>query len=354
MSEHPLDRLDAFARGESSADERARIEEHLRSCEGCREELELVREGQEALLALKAPQAVDEEGWRALEAALAQSDAVRKRRSRVVPIAVAAAILAGVTMLAVFSAMSLVRKGRVVIEADGERSAPAVLEPGEFVESGDGALRLKLGALGQAEIGPGTRIGRVGSAPVPLKLRLERGSLRAVVSAPPRFFIVQTPHADAVDLGCAYELEIGEGGRGVLRVDAGKVALERAEGAERASAWRSVDVPAMFSCSILPGLGAGAPLRKDAPESLASLVRRAEAAPLSLQSADPASLLAARKADALTLLHLLGVVAPVARPDIRDRLDELVPAPSASALDGVLALDPPAIHAWSREIQDGG
>ena len=56
-------------------------------------------------------------------------------------------------------------------------------------------------------------------------LRIERGSIDARVWAPPRFFLVETPAATAVDLGCIYSLDVDEHGNGILRVRSGQVEL---------------------------------------------------------------------------------------------------------------------------------
>ena len=52
----------------------------------------------------------------------------------------------------------------------------------------------------------------------------------ARVVAPPRVLVVETPAADAVDLGCAYALEVEADGSTRLSVTSGQVALEAGEG----------------------------------------------------------------------------------------------------------------------------
>ena len=44
-------------------------------------------------------------------------------------------------------------------------------------------------------------------------LRLAHGRLSARVTAPPRLFVVDTPAATAIDLGCAYDLAVLTDGR---------------------------------------------------------------------------------------------------------------------------------------------
>ncbi len=50
--------------------------------------------------------------------------------------------------------------------------------------------------------------------------------MHALIWAPPGQFIVDTPSAVAVDLGCRYSLEVHDDGSGVLRVEAGWVGFE--------------------------------------------------------------------------------------------------------------------------------
>ena len=61
-------------------------------------------------------------------------------------------------------------------------------------------------------------------------MALDRGTIHARIWAPPKLFFVNTQAALAVDLGCAYTLQIDEQGAGLLRVTSGWVGLER-EGA---------------------------------------------------------------------------------------------------------------------------
>jgi hypothetical protein len=58
-------------------------------------------------------------------------------------------------------------------------------------------------------------------------LSLERGALHARIAAPPRLFIVDTPSAMAVDLGCEYKLDVDAAGNSRLHVTSGFVALNR-------------------------------------------------------------------------------------------------------------------------------
>src|SRR5262249_52368611 len=100
------------------------------------------------------------------------------------------------------------------------------LKVGEWLET-DAASHATVDVAegGQVEVDPRTRIGLVQADQDQYRLALERGRLQAKISAPPRFFFVDTPSAVAVDLGCAYTLEVDDAGNGLLHVTAGFVEL---------------------------------------------------------------------------------------------------------------------------------
>ena len=97
------------------------------------------------------------------------------------------------------------------------------------------------------------------------RLALERGTLHALISAPPGQFVVNTPSATATDLGCAYTLHVDEEGAGYLSVTSGWVALALNQ--------RESLVPVGASCRTDPKRGPGTPSYDDAdPELKAAAV----------------------------------------------------------------------------------
>src|SRR2546426_9941603 len=122
--------------------------------------------------------------------------------------------------------------------------------------------------------------------------------------------LVEMPAGVAVDLGCAYALEVDSSGNGLIHVTAGYVELQW-------SGRRSI-VPLGFAARTRPGVGPGVPFAADAPEALrlaleaydfgnggAAAVRRA--------------LSAARPEDAVSLWHLLSRVEPALRGAVSGR-----------------------------------
>jgi len=217
------------------------------------------------------------------------------------------------------------------------------VRPGQWLETGEGErARLSLGLLGRVDLEPGSRLQVVSSKRGEHRLRLATGELRATTLMPPRWFFVETPAGEAIDLGCAFVLETDPTGRGRLDVTSGYVAFE---GSGRESL-----VPAGGWCAIDPTLGPGTPLRLDAsaafreavaaldregisPERLASVLGRAEAP------------------DGLSLWHLLSRTVGPARERVHDRLAELCPPPERVEREAVLQLNEGALARWQWPLR---
>ena len=87
-------------------------------------------------------------------------------------------------------------------------------------------------------------------------MALDRGRIRALIWAPPRYFFVNTPSAVAVDLGCAYTLDVDPRGWGLVHVTSGWVAFEHGE--------RESFIPQDAVCATRPRFGPGTPHYDDA------------------------------------------------------------------------------------------
>jgi FecR protein len=216
------------------------------------------------------------------------------------------------------------------------------LRVGQWVETDEGSrARIRVGSIGVVDVGPESRVRLVSAAPNDHRLGLARGVLHAEVQAPPRIFFVETPSAVAVDLGCAYTLEVDEQGGGRLHVSRGFVSLEK-DG-------RETLVPAGALSALRPGRGPGLPYFEDAPPAVAGSLDRLEDGDA---SALDGVLAEARPRDTLTLFHLLARVAPPARDRVYDRMAALRPPPPGVTREGVLALRPAMLLAW-RTVLEG-
>lgn len=217
------------------------------------------------------------------------------------------------------------------------------LAAGELLET-DGAsrARLDLSSVGRVEVGPNSRVRLLRSRWTEQRLALDRGAITAKIWAPPRLFLVQTPSALAVDLGCEYSLEVDGAGAGLLRVTTGWVSFER-DGRESI-------VPAGAACATRPGHGPGTPYYEDAS---AEFLRALES--LDFQKGGEGSLdvvlSEARKRDGLSLWHLLSSTQGAARERVYERLAALVPPPASVTRQGALALDERMLDRWRWELE---
>jgi FecR protein len=215
------------------------------------------------------------------------------------------------------------------------------LREGQWLETDERSrASIRIGTIGRVDVGPRSRVRLLRAAPDDHRLGLAEGVLHAVVTAPPRFFFVETPSAVAVDLGCAYTLEVDEHGGGRLHVASGYVALEKGG--------RETLVPAGAVSTLLPGRGPGLPYFEDAPAALAGSVSR-------LENGDATALegvlTGARARDTLTLWHLLAWVGHAERDRVYGRMATLSPPPAGVTREGILALHPAMLQAWRSRLE---
>lgn len=194
-------------------------------------------------------------------------------------------------------------------------------------------------AVGSIALAEGTSLRLVKSDSTEHRLRLEHGTIDAVVTTPPRVFFVETPSATAVDLGCAYELHTNQNGEGRLTVTAGYVSLER-------DSLTSI-VPAGYTCRMYAS-GPGTPY---AVSARASLVRGVELYD-STASREAVSLILQHAGlnDAITLWHLLWTVPHELQQQVYAALEELVIPPDEVNRASIASKDPAAFQAWGVRI----
>ena len=164
------------------------------------------------------------------------------------------------------------------------------------------------------------------------RLELERGLLHAYIWAPPRQFVVDTPSARAVDLGCQYTIQVDASGNGLLRVSLGWVAFQ--------NAGQEAFIPQGAACVTRKQKGPGIPFYEDAGEPLRRSLAAFEQGDV---SALGGILTAARPSDGITLWHLLTRVPESDRGRVFDRFSELVKLPKEVRRDAVVRRDAHAI-----------
>jgi len=212
----------------------------------------------------------------------------------------------------------------------------------EWLETDEIATaRVEVSNIGSVTIYPNSRVRLVATRSDEHRLELARGRLDALILAPPRLFFVNTPSAVAVDLGCAYTLEVDERGEGMIHVTIGWVALE-ADGP-------AAIVPMGGVCRTRIGRGPGTPYFEDAPRALRAALHRFDLA----EDQDAALAVILRRArvrDTLTLWHLLARTEPPQRESVLDRMLTLASLPEGVTRAGVLLLDADMLDAWYWEL----
>jgi hypothetical protein len=274
-----------------------------------------------------------EDVWPAVRARLAPRRGARAWRPATLRLA------AGFALLAVAAGwLATERRGAAAWQlASRSADAHAVrLVPGDTLATGAGERALlRVGRIGEVAVAPQTRVRLLEARRTRQRLALDRGTIVARISAPPRLFVVETPSGTVVDLGCAYTLQVDQGGDATLRVTLGWVSSERAG--------RESLVPAGFHVRMDGVDGIGTPVADDAPAPLRSAAAQFDAGDSA--SLEPI-LSAARPLDAVTLWHLLARTAGARRGKVYDRLAALAPPPPGVTQAEALRLDRRGLRLW--------
>jgi hypothetical protein len=260
--------------------------------------------------------------------------------------------LAAAAMLVVGGMYAIRRSSIVPWSVRATEGAPVVYgasDPGTLVRGGvvETDARSKalvtVGRIGRAELGPGSRLRLLGADASEHRLSLDRGTMHASIDAPPRFFLVQTASALAVDLGCVYTLSVDERGNGVLTVEEGEVELQHGD--------VRVAVLAGNSAGLRNGSGPGLPFPVHAGPALRRAVAAYDADPASAAALD--EVIAASDArSTITLWHLLQRAEPAARERVYARLASLSPPPATATREGIVRGESGALQRWRTDLQD--
>src|SRR5260370_14094904 len=224
----------------------------------------------------------------------------------------------------------------------GANSEVAKLRVGQtLVTDGSSRASITLDETGRVEVDAGSRLRLIANSPGRKRLSLERGTIHATIWAPPGEFVVDTPSAVAVDLGCVYTLHVDDSGAGLLRTTMGWVGF-KLNGHESF-------IPAGAMCQTRPKIGPGTPYFEDASASFRDALSKFDfgaTTPAERHALLGILLADARKKDALTLWHLLSRVSDADRPGVYDRLAFLAPPPAGVTRGGILRLDRKMLDSW--------
>lgn len=358
FNKHVIKQLSAYCHGELSDSESRRVAAHILQCERCRKEYEDIKLG--VSLAERLPQVTaPAEMWGEIEALL---DAETRKPARAARLprfilsfgqyrfaTVCALVIAAVIIGAVAYRNYGPRASWEVVRLAG---APKVggstisdegrIKVGDALVTDDASrAQISVGAIGQVQVEPNSRVRLVDADVTEHRLALDHGKLKARIYAPPRLFFVDTPSAEAIDLGCAYTLEVDDAGRSFLHVTSGWVML--------VLKGRESYVPIGAMCETRPGAGPGTPYFEDAGLSFREALAKfdfedggSDALKIVLDEA--------RDRDSFTLWHLVQRVDDSTREEVLDRMIALVGLPKGVTREGIMRLDRDMLEAWKDAL----
>ena len=276
-------------------------------------------------------------------------------RRRLFPVAAAAALSLGVVIFVIlgqrsdsglpgWNVSSVSGSPRIGSRTVGAKLSR--LSVGQILET-DLQSRAQLHAddIGRITVEPATRLRLLAMNDSFKHIALDHGTIHAYIWATPGQFVVDTPSATTVDLGCAYTLHVDDSGAGVVHTSLGWVGF-KLNG-------RESFIPAGAACATRPKTGPGTPYIEDTSVELRAALTRFDFEDTTPQerAADVAIVLReSRKQDALTLWHLLARFDDAQRAAVYGRLRMLVPPPASVTWEGVSRLDQSMLDQWWNEL----
>lgn len=245
----------------------------------------------------------------------------------------------------IIATVSAVRLFRTTISPDSgwmiswNGSQAHSVRTGQTINTGSHSMaQLSSQFVGEVRIDADSRLQIMHATQDARQLALRYGTIHAFIWSPPGQFVVDTPSAKTIDLGCRYTLHVTPDGDGMLQVETGWVAFQ----------WKNLEsfIPAGAECRTRPSQGPGTPYYDDAPAALTGALAQFDGthSPIALRVV----LSSARARDALTVWHLLMRTQGAERIDVFKRFREMVALPSSVTQESVLRGDPGAIDAsWN-------
>lgn len=351
-----------------AAADRYALEAHLAACPACRAELGSVRRLRAATAALPRESAPPRDLWPGIAAQLtAASTRTKCTDAEVVPFsrrvwrsALPLAVAASVAILCVLAGRRYVfdpeNKSSTwsVAALSGEPSLAQTrihgarhFQVGQWLET-DARSRAKVnvGSIGEVRVEPNSRVRLVAAHGDHHRIELARGKMDALIWAPPRLFFVDTPSATAIDLGCAYTLEVDDAGDGELHVTAGYVALEHGD--------REAIIPYGLKCHTRRGIGPGTPYAAEASAELRAALDAFDFGPQEGRAPALRRILAlAGNDEDITLWHLLARTTEADRATVYDTLARIKAPPGGITREGILGGDAAMRREWGVELGIG-
>jgi hypothetical protein len=217
------------------------------------------------------------------------------------------------------TAWSVTEMGGDVELGSNAATMTARLNLGQPIRTGSQAhATIEADDFGQVEVKPDSEMTIVETGEHAQRMDLRHGHIHALIWAPPREFVVDTPSAKAIDLGCQYDLTVDPSGNGFLRVETGWVAFQF-QGKESF-------IPAGAACRTSRSKGPGIPFFESSNAGLRESLERFEST--GQHEALLAVLNDAGQNDGLTLWHLMTRVRGGDRAIVFDRFASIVKLPA--------------------------
>jgi Putative zinc-finger/FecR protein len=360
FNKHVTKLLSAYCDGELSPEQSRRVAEHLLVCDRCRNEHDEIGLGVQMAKQLP-PALAPAEMWSEIEALLDN----QSRKPILTPRAPTefafgwyrVAAFSAVLLVALALGVVLVRRshdrppgeswevaslsGTIRIDRGRATHKGRLAIGGTLETDGSSSAKISVAEIGEVEVDPNSRIRLVETRSTEHRLALDHGRIHAKISAPPRLFFVDTPSAEAIDLGCAYTLEVDDLGRSFLHVTSGWVELVR-DG-------RESYVPIGAMCQTRPGIGPGTPYFADATGAFAKALEKFDFENGG-EEAFNAVVNDSRPRDSFTLWHLLSRVEAEQRSRVLERMIKLVGLPNGVTREGVMQLNQKMLDTWKDEL----
>src|SRR5262249_25596117 len=199
--------------------EKLRVERHLQTCPKCRIAYEEIQLGARlaSLLQVSTAPALILNGSRRMHPVAASR--------RWIPGVVAAGFAIAILIFAILARNHILPRPSWEVKG---LPGTSLLRPGDVLQTDTTSkAEIKIANIGQLLVSPNTRIRLLVTKSDEHRIALDHGRVEAQTWAPPRLFVVDTPSASAIDLGCKYSLQVQDDGSSLLHVTLGLVALER-------------------------------------------------------------------------------------------------------------------------------
>jgi hypothetical protein len=254
------------------------------------------------------------------------------RRRPIWPFAIAATLIV-CAILAAIRFYTPANRWRVTKESGIADVPHSILRAGDVVRTERGSVRLQSPSVGTIDLGANTTVRLIENRRRRHRLALAAGTIHAKTTSQPGVFVIDTPKARAIDLGCEYTLTIAPDGRGELHVIAG---------------W--VDLTHGYLQSLVPQ-GASASIEADGSLTVPVFDDASPAFHTAMRNHDMRTIVAlARTRDAFTLLNLFQTATADECGMLYDRLNQLVPAPPSITRDSVRYWTPSSTELWWRPV----